>query len=235
MRSFKALFRLNQCLFFINIAVFITTCTALGFVFFGRFGSDSIEARQIVLRSQSGVPTIVLQGDEAGTLLTLNDSAGNARLQLQGGDFPALMMKNSEQEIIGTFFPLKGGGGALGLGNQAGEMATFIRGGDSPGIGFYRHAQVPQVAMGIAQEVPHLLLFPMTGREGMVVDGSQSASLLFFDNEGQVPVALSRYGLYQSAEEESDQEEQDKKEMSFKDLAEESSRLNDWRSMHSLD
>lgn len=202
MPSFKKIFRLNQALFLINVVLLIVACGLFTLFFLSGGRSDVIDARRIVLRSEEGTPTVVLQGDKESTLLTLNDAQGQPRLQLQGGDFPALMIKNGQDEVVGTFFPLRDGGTAIGLGNQQGEMATFMRGGSSPGVGFYSHAQMPHLAMGISEQTPHFLLFPLKGTEGMVIDGSEATSLLFFDSEGQVPVALSRYGLYQNQPEE---------------------------------
>ncbi len=202
MSSFKKIFRLNQALFFANVSLLVIACGLFALFFLAKGRSDLIDARRIVLRSEEGTPMVVLQGDQESALLTLNDDQGQPRLQLQGGEFPAVMIKNGQDEVIGTFFPLREGGTAIGLGNQQGEMATFIRGGSAPGIGLYHHAHMPHLAMGISEQTPHFLLFPLKGAEGMVIDGSEATSLLFFDREGQVPVALSRYGLYQNGQEE---------------------------------
>lgn len=213
MRSFKTIFRINQYLLIGNF-VLVALVLGAGVMFFlsNRLSNDQIEARQIVLRSENGKEVMVLSSHQNKALLALNDETGQVRLQLQGGEFPAMMIKNQTGEVVGTFFPMQEGGAALGLGNQAGEMATFVRGGNSPGIGFYSQSQMPQTAMGISQGVPHFLLFPIIGPEGMVIDGSNGANLLFFDNEGEAPVRLSRYGLYhQSSQDDASQDSSNKK------------------------
>jgi len=107
-------------------------------------------------------------------------------------------MKSSDQEIIGTFFPLKDGGAAVGLGDREGNMATFIRGGSSPMMNFYHESSEPNIAMGIANDLPHFIIVPTQSHEGMLIHGDAPTSLLFIDEKGEIPVSLSRHGLYQA-------------------------------------
>ena len=199
--TFRQLFRFNRIFFFANLAVFVCV---IGFFAFGApfliSSHGTIEASRIILKGERGTPNLVLQGDDEHTLLTLNDSEGNVRLQLQGGVFPAMIMKNEGQEIVGTFFPLKDGGAAVGLGDREGNMATLIRGGHSPMMSFYHLSNQPNLSLGIANELPHLVMVPRGSGEGVLLQGHAPASLLFFDENGEIPVTLSRFGLTQPAE-----------------------------------
>ncbi len=169
-------------------------------------GGKTIEARRIILRGAHGNPSIILQGDQENTLITLNDDKGNIRLQLQGGDFPAVIMKNENHEIAGAFFPLKDGGAAVGLGDKEGNMASFIRGGASPTLSFYHQSSQPNLAMGISHQLPHFVLFPIAGKEGILIHGKEPTSLLFVDEKGEIPLSLSRYGLRQNQNKKGDVE-----------------------------
>ncbi len=184
--------RLNRIFFITNLAILIGIAS---FFAFDGDSSGTIEASRIILKGENGTPNIILQGDDENTLLTLNDAHGNVRLQLQGGVFPAVIMKNEGGEIVGTFFPLRDGGAAVGLGDRTGNMATFIRGGDAPMVNFYQGSNEPNIAIGIANDLPHFVMVPKESGEGMVIHGSAPPSLLFIDEEGRVPVSLSRHGL----------------------------------------
>lgn len=198
--SIKQIIRFNRFLFAANLAVFLGLA---GFFIFGMNSffsgsSGTLEGNRLVLKGKSGVPTVILQGDDGNTLMTFNDEQGNVRLQLQGGSFPAMIMKNAEQEIVGTFFSLKDGGAAVGLGDRDGNMATFICGGSSPMMNFYHESSEPNIAMGIANDLPHFIIVPTQSHEGMLMHGNAPASLLFIDEKGGIPVSLSRHGLYQA-------------------------------------
>lgn len=217
--SLSRALRMNRILLVINVVIL---SLFIGYVFWGAdLGStqDIIEAKRIVLRGANGVPSMVLQGDSDNTLMTLNDSEGNVRLQLQGGAFPAVIIKNEASEIIGTFFPLRDGGAAVGLGDSEGNMATFIRGGTSPTMSFYKQSHEPNLSLGITDNLPHLIMLPMDGKEGLVIHGHTPASLLFIDEKGAIPVSLSRHGLHQAnSKSESEQEHDDEGDKIFSSL-----------------
>lgn len=188
--------KFNRILMVANFTLLILLLGFLCWYYLTSDSKDVIEANRIILKGESGHPAIILQGDDENTLMTLNDINGNVRLQLQGGTFPALIMKNEAQEVVGTFFPLKDGGAAVGLGDAEGNMATFIRGGTSPTMSFYQKSHEPNLALGISNHLPHFVMFPMSGREGMLIHGNAPTSVLFIDENGEIPVSLSRHGLY---------------------------------------
>ena len=212
--------KIYRLLMISNCALLVFLVGFMAWNFIEEDSGDVIEARRIVLRGENGEPSMVLQGDEDNTLITLNDREGNVRLQLQGGTFPALIMKSEREEIVGTFFPLKDGGAAIGLGDAEGNMATFIRGGHSPTMSFYQQSSEPNLALGISNRLPHFAMFPINGKEGMLIHGNAPTSLLFIDEEGEIPVSLSRHGLFQgqSHEEEESKSQEGKIFSSWDDL-----------------
>ena len=208
--TFARAIKVNRFLMIANFVLLICLLTVFGWNMFHDSSSETLEASRIVLRGENGVPSIIMQGDAENTLLTLNDQEGNVRMQLQGGAFPALIMKNEAREIVGTLFPLKDGGAAVGLGDREGNMATFIRGGSSPVMNFYYQSSEPNLAMGITNELPHFVMVPTKGQEGMLIHGNAPTSLLFIDEQGKIPVSLSRYGLYQKGEAKEEAKEEEK-------------------------
>ena len=199
--SLARVLKVNRFLMVTNFALLICLIGIFVWNWFLGFSGDTLEASRIILRGENGIPSIIMQGDAENTLLTLNDQEGNVRLQLQGGSFPALIMKNEVEEIVGTFFPLRDGGAAVGLGDAEGNIATFIRGGSSPTMSFYQQSNEPNLAMGISNHLPHFVIFPIVGKEGMLIHGNAPTSLLFIDENGEIPVSLSRHGLFQAQEE----------------------------------
>jgi hypothetical protein len=199
--NIRKIIRFNRIFFLLNLVLFIGV---IGFFVLGApfliHSGESIEAKRILLKGKNGKPNIILQGDDENPVMIFNDSEGNIRLQLQGGIFPALIMKNETREIVGTFFPLKDGGAAVGLGDREGNMATFIKGGSAPMMNFYHQSNQPNIAIGIANEFPHFIMVPKEGQEGVLIHGNAPASLLFIDENGEIPVSLSRYGLHQPTE-----------------------------------
>ena len=200
--SIRKIIYFNRILFVLNLLVLIGVSSLMIFGVFNYFNEGQIlTAKRLVLKGESGNTTMVLQGDDENTLISLNDSNGNARLQIQGGEFPALIMKNQSQEIVGTIFPLKDGGAALGLGDREGNMATFIRGGSDPTANFYSKSSEPNIALGIGSDLSYFVMKSSKSREGIMIHGDEPTSIIFTDENGEIPVSLSRYGLKEKAKE----------------------------------
>ena len=66
--EYKKLLKWNRLLIIVNILIL----TGFTVTYFLDRRGDEIEARRIVLRGDSGVPSIILQGDDENTLITLN-------------------------------------------------------------------------------------------------------------------------------------------------------------------
>lgn len=135
--------------------------------------------------------------EEGNPVISLKDGSGVSRMQFQGGDAPAVFLKNGNNEIIATMLTLQDGGAAVGLADKDGDVAAFMRGGASPSISFFQKSTEPLAAIGISQKVPHLLVTSPATRDNLVLHGGDPTSVLFVDEQGEIPVLLSKHGLFQ--------------------------------------
>ncbi len=144
--------------------------------------------------------------EEGSPVVNLKDGQGASRIQLQGGLTPAVFLKNPQNEVIGTLLTLQDGGAALGLADKDGDVAAFLRGGSTPSISFFQKSVEPLAAMGISQKVPHLLVTSPLTKDNLVIHGGDPASVLFVDDQGDIPVLLSKHGLFQGKKQETSSE-----------------------------
>jgi len=135
--------------------------------------------------------------EDSYPVVSLKDNQGISRIQLQGGQVPAIFLKNAQNEVIGTMITLQDGGAALGLADKEGDVAAFLRGGASPSISFFQKSVEPMAALGISQKVPHLLIASPITKDNLVMHGGDPTSVLFVDEQGDIPVLLSKQGLFQ--------------------------------------
>lgn len=185
--------RFNRFLIIVNLLVLILMA---GF-FVTEYFKKTVEVERLVLRSPDGQPLIEMVATEQGGVIAFADGRGAVRLQLQGGELPAVLIRSENQTLIGSFFSMQDGGTALGLGNHSGNVSTFIRGGNDPSLSLYQGADEPGISVGITETVPHLVVNPPSHDGKMLLHGGNPAALVFVDEEGQVPVSLSKYGLNQ--------------------------------------
>ena len=186
--------KFNRFLIVFNLLLMAMVATYIGTDYF----SHSIVTEKITLKSPQGDVLLELGSQQEGGVIALFDKQGVVRLQLQGGNTPAVMLCGPDQTLIGTLFTLQDGGAALGLGDQGGDVATFVRGGGSPNIAFYQNSSEPNLAMGISGAVPHVMLMPKSKDEKLIIHGGSPATLLFMDENGEIPLAISKYGLNQN-------------------------------------
>lgn len=139
--------------------------------------------------------------DDQNPVVSLKDANSVSRLQLQGGTSPALFLKNPSNEIIATIITLQDGGAAVGLADKEGDVATFLRGGNTPSVSFFQKSAEPYAALGISQKVPHLLVTSPSTKDNLVLHGGEPTSVLFVDDKGEIPVLLSKHGLFQGKKE----------------------------------
>lgn len=135
--------------------------------------------------------------EEGNSVVSLKDESGVSRLQFQGGNAPAIFLKNGQNEIIGTMLTMQDGGAAVGLADKDGDVAAFMRGGSSPSVSFFNKSVEPLAAIGISQQVPHLLVTSPATKDSLVLHGGDPTSVLFVDDKGEIPVLLSKHGLFQ--------------------------------------
>lgn len=208
--SFSRILRINRFLLVANVIVLVTFFVFFVSSFSRNIHGNVIEANTIVLKGKNGVPLMQLQAGEEAAVMVFNDQNGVPRLQFQGGEFPAIMIKSSTNDVVGSIFTLKDGGGALGLGDAEGDVSMFIRGGSNPNLSVFEKSPEPNLSLGITNHVPHFLIFPKSGKDGMMIQGGNPTALLFVDEQGKIPVVLSKDGLKQGAATE-EQKTQEKK------------------------
>lgn len=157
-------------------------------------------------RNQEEAISLIIDKEQT-PMLVFKDKKNLARMQIQGGESPAIFLKNQNNEIVGTMLLLQDGGAAVGLADKEGDVAAFMRGGYSPSVSFFRKSVEPTAAVGISQNVPHFLLSSPSTNDSIILHGGDPTSVLFVDDKGEVPVLLSKHGLFQGKEESSAKEE----------------------------
>jgi len=176
------------------------------------------EAPAITLKNRNQDESIALLVDKDQLpMIVFKDKKNYARMQIQGGDSPAIFLKNQSNEIVGTMLLLQDGGAAVGLADKEGDVAAFMRGGSSPSVSFFKKSVEPTAAVGISQNVPHFLLSSPTTNDSIILHGGDPTSVLFVDDKGEVPVLLSKHGLFQGKEESSAKEEKQEGKIFTKD------------------
>jgi hypothetical protein len=135
--------------------------------------------------------------EDNSVVLALKDKNEISRVQIQGGGQPAYFLKNEKNEITATLLTLQDGGTALGLADKDGDVSAFLRGGQTPSISFFQKSVEPSVALGISKNIPHLLVASPTTKDNLVLHGGEPTSVLFVDDKGDIPVLLSKHGLFQ--------------------------------------
>lgn len=161
----------------------------------------TIELRGLELRG--GDAPIMRVGSEHSSIvmtskdLSLCDGNDMPRFQMMGSPIPALFLRDERGGIVGTLISMEDGGAGLGLADQKGNIATYLRGGENPSLNFFQNSENPIASIGVTKSVPHLILLGQRGKEGMIMHAGSPTSLIFINEEGKIPVILSKYGLYQ--------------------------------------
>lgn len=163
------------------------------------FFNSAHETNTFSLITGNGRPQVEFFATQEGGSLILRDARGVDRIHLQGGETAAIMLKNSKGELVGTLFTGQDDAGTIGLGDAEGNVSSMMRGGSDPSIGFFRGAVYPSLSLGISDGIPHVLFFS-PNNEQLVLHGGATNSLLFIDEKGEVPLALTKEGLKQNKE-----------------------------------
>ena len=165
----------------------------------------------VILKNKTDQEVISLSIDkDQNPMICFKDKKNLTRMQIQGGDSPAIFIKNAQNEVVATMLLLQDGGAALGLADRDGDVAAFMRGGTTPSVSFFQKSVEPSAAVGISQNVPHMVLSSPATKDNIVLHGGDPTSVLFVDDQGDVPILLSKHGLFQGKKESTTQE--DKKE-----------------------
>ena len=202
------------------------------------FGASSGGHSNLTLRGPEGEPLVALSGSKVpglvvrhglqtqvemvatqnGAMMKFNDSQGNPRVQLQGGGSPGVFLRQDKGDVIGSFVTLKSGGSAIGLGNEQGEIASFLRGGQSPSLSFFQNEKQPDVILGITEKAPHLIMSRTKEQEGVLLYGGSPSSMLFINEKGQIPVIISKHGILQERTSAKPQEKKQEKFYSWEEF-----------------
>ncbi|MEL7431157.1 MAG: hypothetical protein AAGI90_01320 [Chlamydiota bacterium] len=188
-------------------------------------GSCSIEIScendqpSLTMRSESGATSVQILGGETPEItiqtegdsvfqvvakndhaqLKLGDRTTADQLSLTGGPGAGMFIKNRQNKVIGTWTMLQGGGTGIGLATGEGFAASILRGGSNPSVSFFSPNNEPMAAMGMIQQVPHLLIAGGMGNEGILMHGKSPSSMLFVDEIGKVKILISKNGVFQGS------------------------------------
>jgi len=165
-----------------------------------------VETEKLIIKGDGN--QIVLEGGGIQIL----DSSGNPRVELTGGESPAIYLRSENGEITGAMLTMQDGGTAVGLADANGNVAALLRGGETPSISLFQDATQPNIALGIAKDTPHFLLTSKKSHDSVLVHGGETTSLLFVDAAGQVPVFLSKHGVFQGKQNSEESAKEDKNE-----------------------
>lgn len=187
----------------------------------------------LTLSNEAGENRIVLEGSQVPGVTLINDKNHIAaslgtfadsgfgylqlldenhlpRIQLQGGPVPGIYLRNQQAKTVGSFTILSDGGGGFGLANSAGNAAAILRGGANPSVSFFTSQNEPMAAIGVMQQVPHLLISGPQGNEGVLIHGGTPSSLLVVDEAGKVKILISKHGVFQGKEDEKENKKENR-------------------------
>ena len=132
--------------------------------------------------------------------MLFSDERNANRLEIKGGGFPAIYLKNPQEAVLGSWSLFQEGGCGFGLAQSDGMVSAILRGGDRPGLAFYDQSDLPGAVFGLMEKVPHLLIAGENGEEGVLIHGGQPSGMMVMDEEGQLKVFISKHGIYQGKE-----------------------------------
>lgn len=165
-------------------------------------------APKLSINAKDGAESINLKlSDQGETMLSFEDKQGLQKFLIKGGESPAVFMKNGQGEITATLLTMPDGGTALGLADKDGDVSAFLKGGSAPSISFFQKSTNPMAALGISKSIPHLVVSSSQTEDNLILHGGKPTSLLFVDKQGEIPVLLSKHGLFQGKKQENESEE----------------------------
>ncbi len=166
----------------------------------------------IALRNKKGIMTAKMHIMKNGSSeISLLDSKGKEEIVVQGGDHPGMYLKDFNKRTIGSWTTLIDGGTGIGLAYKDGNASTIIRGGTRPGVAFFSKGDEPSAAIGIVQDIPHLLISGQEKNEGVLIHGGNPTGVLVVDEEGKLKILISKHGVFQGKDKEEMPEKSDRK------------------------
>ena len=176
----------------------------------GTGASKTVETERLILKGDSPKIEMMSGGKNVTTIsvengvaqIAMSDNSGQQRLQLQGGDSPAVYMRNGKGEIVGAMLMLEDGGTAVGLADGDGDIAALMRGEQIPASASLKNLVSPISLLG-SQKASHTFLSHR--KKEKIPQFSTVATpppFFFADAQGNVSLFLSKDGLYQGKKEE---------------------------------
>lgn len=163
---------------------------------------------------QDKVSAQITTGQDGSGKMRLADNRQQSRVLLLAGETTGVFLKNPQNKTVGSWSMLPDGGTGLGLGDSEGRAASVLRGGKTPSVSFFNEESEPMAALGMIQQVPHLLISGPQGNEGILVHGGKPSSMVVVDELGKVKILISKHGVFQGKEKNS-QPQQKKREKVF--------------------
>lgn len=153
---------------------------------------------KFILKNKSQQDVIAFGVDQqGGGRVKVSGNQMQPSLFLQGGLGAGLYMKNQMNKMVGSWTILKDGGSGMGMGNNNGKAATILRGGSNPSVTFFGNQPDPMAAIGMIQQVPHMLISGKQGSEGILIHGGKPNSFVVVDESGKVKILISKDGVFQ--------------------------------------
>lgn len=178
---------------------------------------------QIILMDQQGQERIVLKVEDLAKIL-VNSETKEKGLELsvkEEGSFAlfdkngrnkvsasptGMILKNESDKVVGSFSILADGSGGFGLADKEGLASAIVRGGENPCFALFGNKPDPIAALGIMQQIPHLIVSGNLGNEGVLIHGGEHSGLMVLNETGQLKVFINKDGIFQNQQQTSTEE-----------------------------
>ncbi len=178
---------------------------------------------QMVFLDQDGSQRLVLAVDDLAKILLKNENQENAlelnaknegTLQLFDGQGKAkitasttgILLKNESEKVVGSFSILNDGSGGFGLADQEGFASAIVRGGMNPCFALFGNKPDPIAALGVMQQIPHLIVSGNLGNEGILIHGGEHSGFMVLNETGHLKVFINKDGIFQNQQQTSTEE-----------------------------
>ena len=159
---------------------------------------------------QKPVVDVSITGEQIAQI-SLKDNKEQDRLCLQVGERSGIYIKNELDNIVGTLTTIEDGGCGLGLADMSGAAASILRGGNAPGLSYYRFSPDPVASFGVLEKIPHFLVMGQEGEEGILIHGGVPTSMMLMDEKGALKVLISKHGIFKGNSENQTNKKHEKK------------------------
>lgn len=149
---------------------------------------------QIVLKNQNSEDGLAFSAEKEGAWAVC-DETGKTKVR---ASTTGVILKNSQENIVGSFSILNDGSGGFGLADADGLASTISRGGANPCFALFGNKPEPIAALGVMQQIPHLIVSGNIGNEGVLIHGGEHSGLMVLNETGQLKVFINKDGIFQN-------------------------------------